>query len=98
MAWYAVLTKNVGHALSGGDLILRAGGVCRVRKSAGGHDLVHYRSVDTSGLYDYDADYEEYGEWYTVTQAEARAMFTRPTRDLSAAIEESFLVCESLYS
>ena len=99
--YYAVLNKEIKMPCSGGMLTLRVGGVYELRKH---HDNVYgitttqYRSVDTMGC-DEDTQFgDSYGPWYEMTVEDARdTYFIRYYRDLTDAIEESFMVCEAAY-
>lgn len=100
--YYAVLRKEiVVPGYCGGTLTRRVGGVYELRKyydDVYGVTTVQYRSVDTLGLDDDTQMGDSYGPWEEMTVEEARdTYFIRHYRELTDAIEESFMVCEAAY-
>ena len=87
---YAVLRKEVKMPCSGGELTLKVGGVYQIEFSDIA-DAITYRSMDLS-----EAVPEAYGHWYKMS-TNALEYFTKPSKDLNAVIEESFMVCEAAY-
>ena len=91
--YYAVLRKEIKMPCSGGELTLKVGGVYEVKNSDSVQGTtVQYRSMDLSAFTP-----EPHGPWYEMSVRDAREYFVRSNKDLTAVIEESFMVCEAHY-
>ena len=85
--WYAVLRKELmlQEKFAGSTFTIPAGTVWVVKKD----DAVGVRADNIDEASDYAPLF--------VTPKEAQMIFTKPTKDLDSAVEESFMVCEAVY-
>jgi len=80
--YYAVLKCE--YAVN--DIIQQAGGVYNVSKiNVGNKTLVRASNINNPA------------QVLTTSQDVARSIFTKPTSNLDSALEESFMICESVY-
>ena len=85
--WYAVLRKELTlqEKFAGSTFTVPAGTVWNVKKD----DAVGVRADNID-------EASPYGPLH-FTVKEAQLIFTRPTKDLGSAVEESFMVSEAVY-
>lgn len=87
--WYAVLTREITlqDKFIGQAHLIRAGSIYQVQKYS--QDEIH--AIPVEGV-----SAKQFGK-LTLTPAQARTIFTRPTRDFDNAVEESIMQSEANY-